>query len=197
MPVKATTLAIGSVGVLLAWSGIAGKQWTAGLKDLINGQSPTSAPGVPIAGTPAAIANAGTGSDTSDPETGVATSAPPANASERAWIVSMLTALGALPTAANISSITNWIARETPWPPVTKNNPLNTTQRMTGSTSVNSVGVQAYPNAAEGITATVITLENGYYPAIVAALRAGKGLAGTGPWNAELAKWSNNGYDRV
>jgi hypothetical protein len=130
-------------------------------------------------------------------ETGVATSAPPANASESAWIKSLLSALSAPDTAANESSLTNWIARETPWPPVSANNPLNTTQVMGGSHSVNSVGVQAYPSASVGITATVTTLENGFYPAIVAALRAGTGLAGCGPWNSELSSWSGGGYSSV
>jgi hypothetical protein len=187
-----TVLGIGAVGVLLAWSGLKGKKWTAGLRDLIAGQSAEEAGDVTIEGTPASIANV-----TGQSETGVASGAPPANASEKAWIVAMLAALGALPTAANIKSLTNWIARETPWPPVSKNNPLNTTQLESGSRSVNSVGVQAYPSAATGINATVTTLENGRYPAIVAALRAGRGLSGTGPWNAELATWSGGGYSSV
>lgn len=190
-----TALGIGAVGVLLAWSGLKGKKWTAGLRDLIAGQSPTEAGGVAIEGTPESIANATAAGNN---ESGVQTAAPPANASEKAWIISMLTALGALPTAANIKSITNWIHQETPsWPPLTKNNPMNTTQPEPGSKSVNSVGVQAYPSAAIGINATVTTLENGRYPAIVAALRAGRGLSGTGPWNAELSTWSNGGYSSV
>jgi hypothetical protein len=181
-------------GAVLVWSGLRGAAISASLKSLISGSAPSGTNTSPI-GTPAGAA-AGSGSGTSS-ETGVATAAPPANASEKAWIVAMLTALSAPPTPANISSLTNWIARETPWPPTTPNNPLNTTQPAAGSHPVNSAGVQAYPSAATGINATVITLENGFYPHIVAALRAGTGLAGTGPWNAELSKWSDGGYDSV
>lgn len=178
-------------GAVLVWSGLKGAAVSASLKSLISGSAPAGTNTSPI-GTPA---GSGSGADSS--ETGVATAAPPANASEKAWIVAMLTALGAPPTSANISSLTNWIARETPWPPVSSNNPLNTTQPAAGSHPVNSVGVQAYPSAAVGINATVITLENGNYPHIVAALRAGTGLAGSGPWNPELSKWSGGGYDSV
>lgn len=180
-----------AAGAVLVWSGLKGARVSASLKSLISGQPPSGANAEPV-GTPAGSAG-GVGSS----ETGVLSGAPPANASETAWIVAMLAALGAPPTPANLASLKNWIARETPWPPVSANNPLNTTQPAAGSHPVNSVGVQAYPSAATGINATVITLENGNYPAIVAALRAGKGLAGSGPWNAELSKWSGGGYDSV
>lgn len=182
-------LTLGAIGTLLVWSGITGKNWTAALRDLIAGQSPTEAGKIPIVSGPV--------NDATSSETGVLAGAPPANASKTAWIVAMLAALGAPPTPANISSLNNWIARETPWPPVSANNPLNTTQQESGSHSVNSVGVQAYPSAAVGITATVQTLENGRYPNIVRALRAGKGLAGSGPWNSELSTWSGGGYSSV
>jgi resuscitation-promoting factor RpfB len=38
------------VGGLLAWSGVKGKKWTTGLRDLIAGKSPVNAPGTPITG---------------------------------------------------------------------------------------------------------------------------------------------------
>lgn len=55
-------------------------------------------------------------------------------------------------------------------------NPLNTTWRTPGSTSYNSVGVQNYHSADEGIGATVRTLRLGYYADIVAACKAGSSL---------------------
>jgi hypothetical protein len=54
-----------------------------------------------------------------------------------------------------------------------KNNPLNTTQHMPGSTRFNSADVQNYVSAEQGIEATIKTL--GYkghgYEKIVAALK--------------------------
>lgn len=52
-------------------------------------------------------------------------------------------------------------------------NPLNTTQPMPESYSVNSAGVQTYPSGQVGIQATVITLQNGRYPQILSALASG------------------------
>jgi hypothetical protein len=53
-------------------------------------------------------------------------------------------------------------------------NPFNTTLRMPGSTNYNSVGVQNYVTAAQGVEATVKTLkENGHgYEKIRKLLRA-------------------------
>jgi hypothetical protein len=44
----AAALALAAAGTLLAWSGIKGKNWTAGLRDLIAGQSPLEAGSIPI-----------------------------------------------------------------------------------------------------------------------------------------------------
>lgn len=52
-------------------------------------------------------------------------------------------------------------------------NPLNTTQNANGATAINSVGVRAYPSEDVGVEATAQTLENGYYPALLNALKTG------------------------
>ena len=71
-------------------------------------------------------------------------------------------------------------------------NPLNTTEPGFGATgSVNSVGVKVYPTQAEGVAAVVATLTNGFYPGIVAALRAGNG-AGAVAQAGEIATWGTN-----
>ena len=49
-------------------------------------------------------------------------------------------------------------------------NPLNTTQRMPGSTNFNSAGVQNFPNYEEGIQANEIVLKNGLYPTLMGVL---------------------------
>ena len=51
-------------------------------------------------------------------------------------------------------------------------NPFNTTQRMTGSTAYNSVGVQSYARPSDGVAATVKTMRNGKYEPVLALLRA-------------------------
>lgn len=54
-----------------------------------------------------------------------------------------------------------------------RNNPLNTTQRMPGSTSYNYVGVQNYPNLDSGLAATTRTFhtQGQGYDRILAAMR--------------------------
>lgn len=49
-------------------------------------------------------------------------------------------------------------------------NLLNTTQPATGTTDFNSIGVKNYASYAQGITATVQTVQNVYYPALLEAL---------------------------
>jgi hypothetical protein len=51
-------------------------------------------------------------------------------------------------------------------------NPLNTTLRAPGSTSITSVGVQAYTSLEQGLQATADTLTNGLYTGILDALAA-------------------------
>jgi hypothetical protein len=188
MPVNGKGAALMAGGAVLVYSGAKGYSILKAAQNLAQGKAANDGQSTILIGT---------GNTATDSETGVQSGAPPANASEKAWIVAMLAALGAPPTAANISSITNWISRETPWPAVAKYNPLNTTQESPGATQYNSVGVRNYTSPANGIIATVQTLENGNYQAIVAALRSGSGLAGSGPWNSELSTWSGGGYSSV
>ena len=71
-------------------------------------------------------------------------------------------------------------------------NPLNTTEPGFGATgSANSAGVKIYPTQAEGVAAVVATMTNGFYPDIVAALRAGNG-AGAVAQSGEIATWGTN-----
>jgi hypothetical protein len=51
-------------------------------------------------------------------------------------------------------------------------NLLNTTQLMPGSWDFNRAGVQNFTSYSQGIQANAICLENGYYPTLLAALRA-------------------------
>ena len=98
----------------------------------------------------------------SGPQPGVSL---PSSVSEQAWGSDFLSALGAPATAANVASVTDWIAHEGPYGTQGENNPLNTTQAETGSTSFDGLAVQNYPSPTEGLNATVATLENGGLPA--------------------------------
>lgn len=105
------------------------------------------------------------------------------------WRRVYLSALGARPTTANLRFLAKW----QPWEGGATNNSasfnyFNTTQRMPGSTSINSVGVQAYHSLAEGAQAFAKTLlGNSHYAGLVTALRSG---SGSGPGAiAALATW--------
>lgn len=91
----------------------------------------------------------------------------------RDWRADVLRSLGAPVTRANLAFLAAWQRMEGGH---TKNkatfNWLNTT-RGTQYPRINSVGVRAYPNYAEGIRQTAATLDNGKYRNIVAGLRSG------------------------
>lgn len=116
--------------------------------------------------------------------------------SETAFWRAMLADMGAPATAANLASLEAWLPHEQPWPSLATWNPLDSTQPMPGSTVYNSVGVQNYPTASEGAEADARTLENGYYPSILAALRNGSGVCGSS-FAGEFATWSGGGYQEV
>lgn len=86
------------------------------------------------------------------------------------WEQSVLSAIGAPLSKENISFLDSWANAEGGSAAF---NPLNTTQPEPGATNYNSVGVKEYTNAQQGIQATATTLENGYYPHILAALKSG------------------------
>jgi type II secretory pathway pseudopilin PulG len=115
------------------------------------------------------------------------------SASRKAFIRAVLADLGAPKTAANISSLEAWFPHENT---TAVNNPMASTMLEPGSTTFNSAGVQNYVSPSEGAHATAATLDDGYYPQIVKALRAGTGLCGDS-FAGELLTWSGNGYSEV
>jgi hypothetical protein len=89
------------------------------------------------------------------------------------WAQGVLVGIGAPVTAVNLDNLWAWTSGETPLSnPMRINNPLNTTQPEPGATNFNSAGVKQYPTVATGIAGTRDTLLNGYYPALVQALRS-------------------------
>jgi hypothetical protein len=114
---------------------------------------------------------------------------PEGSVTPASWAQALLASLGDQATAENIRAVTAWERAEGGhWSNTAAHNPLNTTQPEPGSWPVNGVGVQAYPSWNEGLGATVATLQNGRYGAVLSALRAGDcascvaGAVGASPW---------------
>lgn len=108
------------------------------------------------------------------------------------WRVAYLNALGAKPTPAALGFLAKW----QPWEGgATKNNAtynyFNTTEDAPGATSINSVGVKAYPSLAVGAKAFARTLlSNPHYAPLVSFLRTGQGDPSPG-----LATWVSGSPD--
>ena len=90
------------------------------------------------------------------------------------WARALPTQLGMPETTDNLAAITAWeMAEGGHWYNGAHFNPLNTTQPEPGAVAMNSVGVKAYVNWAQGFRATITTLRNGLYGGILAALSKG------------------------
>jgi hypothetical protein len=121
-----------------------------------------------------------------------------------AWADAALAALGAPTTSANVRTMVDWFANE--GTPHDLNNPLNLQTPYGGSTVSTADGdppaihIQAYPTPADFVAAFPIEMNNGSYPAIVAALKAGTGLEGSAASSeiaAELSDYSGEGYSSI
>jgi hypothetical protein len=177
------------VGVVFLYGGIKGYSPIKAFENIITGKNPNENQNSASL-VNATSDNSGSGSSSNG---GVA----PASSSESDWIKAFLTAIGAPQTTANINSLAAWMRHEFgSWPPSAKNNPFATTEPMPGSTQFNSVGVQNYASAADGVSANATTITNGRYSSIVNALKAGTGICG-GNYASEFSTWSGGGYTSV
>lgn len=116
------------------------------------------------------------------------------------WEPQVLRAANLPITPRNITLLRGWQASEGG---TAAYNPLNTTTHEAGSTAYNSNGgtpVQSFLNANDGIRATVKTLYNGHYGAILGALKQGNAdysafgsAVNASPWGTHggyIGKWS-------
>lgn len=108
------------------------------------------------------------------------------------WARALLGRLGYKTSKANLTAILAWMRAEGGhWNNSAHYNPLNTTQGMSGATSMNSVGVKAYKSWEQGLQATVITLRNGFYGRILSQLKTGTSAQGvasavtSSPWGTK------------
>lgn len=91
------------------------------------------------------------------------------------WAKAFLRSLNMPMTVDNVAAIVAWeMAEGGHWYNTAYFNPLNTSQPMPGARTFNSHGVKIYKSWAQGLKASVITINNGFYGGILAALRAGK-----------------------
>lgn len=114
------------------------------------------------------------------------------------FFAGVLSQLGAPQSANSVEILTHWSLYEIGGASLDGRwNPLNTTENAQGATIYNTAGVKNYPSEAVGIDATARTIENGYYPAVLAALRADAPLA---TWiesaaiHAEINTWGTHGF---
>lgn len=92
-------------------------------------------------------------------------------------------------TQPNMDAVVAWIMAEGT---EAKNNPLATTQEgPNGTTDFNSVHVKNYPTVQAGLHASLVTINNGRYGAILHALQAGNNAGrvtlaiDTSPWGTK------------
>jgi hypothetical protein len=103
------------------------------------------------------------------------------------WAQDILSGIGAPVTPENIKMMETWMAHEGG---AIHNNPLNTTQEAPGATNWNSIGVKTYNSYEQGLAATLQTLNNGMYGAILEAFRRGDPAAArsaivSSPWGTK------------
>ena len=183
-------LAITGSGVLFLIAGIKGYSVLAIVQDIVTGKNPKTAVANQF--------NTGAADASGINQANIGAGITPASGNEKDVIDAILQGLGATINANTEASLSAWIQRETPWPPVARYNPMNTTLPAPGATDYNSDHVKNYTSWSQGIAATVATLEGGY-PHIVRALISGKGLIGNSDpaVAAEFYKWSDGGYSSI
>lgn len=104
------------------------------------------------------------------------------------WSRDLLAALGnSNPNQNVVDFIVGWTVSETNVDSGARFNLLNTEYVEPDSSNFNEVGVKNYTSYAEGIQATVSTLENGFYNDLLQALRSNNDNVLVGPGLAILA----------
>lgn len=104
------------------------------------------------------------------------------------WAKDFLTGLGVPASPANVTFISKWEALESGGGGGLFN-PLNSVQQAPGSTQLNSVGVQNYPDYQTGIAASVQTFKGSLWGPMVAALGRNDQQGAQDAINAAYKTW--------
>lgn len=92
----------------------------------------------------------------------------------KSWASAFLGVIGEPRTRCNMHAIEAWEQAEGgAWSDGATANPLNTTLREPGSSSINPVGVQAFVSWQQGLEANAHVITDGDYDGILSALHAG------------------------
>ena len=110
------------------------------------------------------------------------------------FATALLTAMGWPTTQSNIAAMVSWEQAEGGnWENPDAYNPLDTTMPEPGAVSTNGPGVKKYTSWAQGLQATVATLQLSYYPQIRAAFAGGNASQTLVPTaSSELRTWGTN-----
>lgn len=142
-----------------------------------------------------AIGAAQSGTGTRHPEAaaaGIPITIAAGEMTPESWARAVLEAEHLPQTACNLGALEAWEAAEGgAWQNSAAYNPLNSTMPEPGSSVINSDGVRAYVSWRQGLEATVATLNNGRYGAILSSLRSGRNAqavadaVAASPWGTE------------
>jgi murein DD-endopeptidase MepM/ murein hydrolase activator NlpD len=125
------------------------------------------------------------GNTSSSSSNSAGSGAPMGSKDQQAWATTLLTKLGAPVTDNSLKALTAWMNAEGKGWSTSLNratyNPLNTTLKMPGAVSFNSVGVKAYTSVEQGVEATIATLtgksaNSRGYTAIIESLKNGSSV---------------------
>ncbi len=106
----------------------------------------------------------------------------------------VLKGVGAPVTSENVRALKAWALAEGTR---AANNPLATTRTHSDTTNFNSVGVKNYSSYADGLQATIETLQNGRYPNILAAFANGNDAMSVAHAVAASPWGTGHGVERV
>lgn len=118
------------------------------------------------------------------------------------WATKFLSGIGAPTSPANMNAIGIWAQAEGGW--INNDaafNPLDTTYKLSNSSSMNSSGVQAYANMNQGVHAAIATLlgnqaDQRGYTRIVNALRNDKGTSEVLK-AIDASKWGTHNFSGI
>jgi hypothetical protein len=166
-------------------------------------QTPRAVPSMKLTASPAPSASRPAASSSGLTPQPTAEYQTPTGRNQFAWSKAILRALGDPLTRANVRSIGYWMQNEAGKPPygiVGANNPLNASEPGYGGWPIQFEApgyyLRSYPTVRDGLEATAAYLNNGSYPGILSALKAGVGLSDPS-LTSEIQLYSGDNYSTI